>query len=303
MQKEKIKTIVVTGGNGFIGGHLIRRLLSEGYRVINYIRENSPKQNIPQGKLLINLDYINLEKYIDINKCYAFIHLATNYGRENCYKKIYESNIELPSKLLELLTKADCKIFINTDTFYGKSKNNYAHMTPYINSKKCFVELSKIFCALNAEVRVLNFRLEHVYGPMDGSEKFIPKLIEELKKNKSIELTMGNQERDFIYIEDVTNAYCIALKNIEKIQCGYTEYEIGTGVSMPVKEIVKLMKRLIKSSSDLKFGALPYRDGEIMKSKANIRAISDLGWCVNIETLVGLKSTLITDDKVSSIIK
>ena len=69
----------------------------------------------------------------------------------------------------------------------------------------------------------------------------------------------------------------------------FEEFEVGTGKETSIKEIILRIKELTQSVTKLKFGALEYRSNEIMKSKANIKALSDLGWAPKITIEKGFK--------------
>jgi CDP-abequose synthase len=292
MSLDKIKNVVVTGGTGFIGTCLIKKLLEDGYHVVQLIRGDFPSDNASKDEFLTYLTLKKIEDFAKNNNVYAFIHLATNYGNNSNLSDLVQCNIEAPLKLLELSLNANCNLFLNTDSFFCKSNNEYTYMRPYVYSKKSFTYLSKIFCEKNPNMRFLNLRLEHVYGPEDRSNKFVSQLVGKLKKNEKIDMTYGLQERDFIYVEDVAEAYIAILKKYEDIALGFSEFELGTGKSTTIKEFAELLRDLIKSRSELNFGALPYREGEMMKSVADVRPLSELGWTAKIELESGLSKML-----------
>lgn len=132
-----------------------------------------------------------------------------------------------------------------------------------------------------------------MYGPKDDSTKFIPFVIEKMLKNeKQIDLTKGEQKRDFIYVEDVVRAYLTLVKTIDKLDKKYYHIEVGTGKPTTIKDIVLLIKMLTNSDIKLNFGTLPYRKNELMYSSANIDFIKKLGWEPKVSLEEGLKETI-----------
>ncbi|MEN8907986.1 MAG: NAD-dependent epimerase/dehydratase family protein, partial [Clostridiales bacterium] len=140
--------------------------------------------------------------------------------------------------------------------------------------------------------KFVNMKLFHMYGPNDSSHKFIPQMINAINNNiESIKLTQGDQERDFIYIEDVIRAYSLVLKNIDKLS-GFTEFQVGTGEVVSIRDLLSLIKHITNSNTKLLFGALPYRNGEIMSSKANTNELLRIGWKAIVSLEDGLSKIL-----------
>ena len=152
-------------------------------------------------------------------------------------------------------------------------------MASYSLSKKHAIEYVNTIADFR-ETKFLNVRLYHLYGPEDKDEKFVVKILKALLSNKpEIELTEGNQTRDFIYIDDAVRAVFKILVNIKKLPAGrVVNFDVGTGADLSIREIVLLMHKLSRSKSKLLFGNLLTNDEEIKNSRADIRALKRLGW-------------------------
>ena len=284
------KTILLTGATGFLGSHLAERLVQEEHKVIILKRSFSDTwriQHILDKVICYNIDKIPLKKPFEDHNIDVVIHTATKYGRKGeSVKEIVEANLYFPLQLLEIAVFFNIVAFFNTDTVL------YKYLNYYSLSKKQFVEWLKIF---SEKIKIVNLKLEHIYGEKDDTTKFIPWIITQLLKNKKeIKLTEGKQKRDFIYIQDVVEVYCMVLAKIDAFEEGFYEYEIGSGNPIEIKILVELIKKLIGNDNTLlHFGAIPYRKNEIMGSKANLEKVkNDIGWVPKISLEEGLLKTI-----------
>jgi nucleoside-diphosphate-sugar epimerase len=130
-------------------------------------------------------------------------------------------------------------------------------------------------------------KLEHIYGLKDQKHKFVPFIIDKMLKNESIDLTHGTQKRDFIFVDDVIEAY-VKIINCNFVENTFYEFEIGSGRTTSIRDFVKLARRLCASKSTLNFGALPLSCNEIVESKADISMMNKFGW----EPIISLEDGL-----------
>ena len=267
-----MKTILITGANGFLGKALCSKLI-ESYVIVPVTRATGTDL----GGMFKNtkIDYI--------------IHAATFYGRSyEGATELIESNILLPLRVCEMGIKQGTKAFINADTFFN-CEQNYDYLTGYIKSKKQVNEWLK---TLSNRIPIINMKIQHMYGLGEGGDKFIPQLLEKLIAGKEMPLTMGEQKRDFIYIDDVVSAYLTILAHIDTQPKGFITYNIGTGKSISIKELCLTVKQLANSNSNLIFGALSYRENEIMDSFADNSILKELGWEPKISLEEGIKKII-----------
>jgi nucleoside-diphosphate-sugar epimerase len=140
----------------------------------------------------------------------------------------------------------------------------------------------------------INVSLEHFYGPGDDETKFVTYIIHNLLKNvDKIDLTKGEQKRDFIYIDDVVDAFTKIINSLDNFNRDFYEFEIGTNYPLSIKQFVELAKQLSGNKHTLlNFGALPYRENEVMNYYVNTSEISKLGWKCNRTIEEGLKKMI-----------
>ena len=281
-----MRTILITGINGFLGSHLAKKL-SKNYKIVGleYSVKNLFRLKDYSFKVYSSGD--ETDTIFKENEIFAIIHSATVYRRiTDPIENLILTNILLPVKLYELANRFNVSLFLNTDSFFNNEKYEYSFLSEYTLSKKHVLDWLK---TVKGDCKLINMKLFHMYGPDDSPDKFIPGIISKLKNgDPSIDITLGEQLRDFIYISDVVSAYRLVLQN-SSLMKKFIEFEVGTGKETSIKDIILQIKESIKSRTKLNFGALNYRPNEIMKSKANIKALCDLGWEPQITIEEGIK--------------
>jgi len=283
-----MKTILITGATGYLGGHLVNFFLSKGYKTIAlHLNKGEKIKFNPKFKKNIKkyyLDKTSIKTIFNENKIDIIIHTATLYGRNGePASKIIDSNVVFPVEILSLACENKVELFINTDTILNKNVNCYAL------TKNHFFDWMKMFCD---RIKCVNIKLEHFYGPNDNPVKFVAWLMQQFKSNvDSIDLTDGLQKRDFIYIDDVVSAFDFLVSNKTKMILGkINEFEAGTGIKITVKELVIMLRNLMKNTkTKLNFGALPYRKDEVLNCDVDISELKSLGWKPKVFIKQGLK--------------
>jgi CDP-paratose synthetase len=140
----------------------------------------------------------------------------------------------------------------------------------------------------------VNASLSQFYGPLDNPTRFCAKIIRNLLGNiKHIDLTLGEQKRDFVYINDIVDAIILLATYFLEKTPGYYPYEIGTGVNTRLRDFVYLVKQIIGNTvTQLNFGALPYRDDEVFMYQLDLEPIFSLGWKPKLDLISGLTETI-----------
>ncbi len=266
--------ILLTGATGFLGSHMLRYFLNKGHEMIILKRSTSDTWRVSD---LLNkvkcydIDSGELERVFKENpKLDVILHTAVSYGKKSSFSDLLITNIYFPMRLLEYALQYKVRCFCYSDTKLDKFTSSYSL------SKLQFAEWGK-YVADNNKIAFIDTRIEHMYGDMDDDNKFIPWVIKNCRDNVPyINLTLGEQKRDFIHVDDVVSAYDMIIKE-NKIS-GYEKYEIGTGKTKTIRQLVENIKEVIGTSTELRFGQIDYRKNETMESKANIEALVKLGW-------------------------
>lgn len=288
------KTILLTGGTGYLGSKLANKLCSK-YKVVILKRSFSSlnRLNGIKGDIkFYNIDQINLREIFLNNHIDIVFHCATNYGRGvNNSLDIVESNLILPITLLQLSKQFNVTAFINTDTILDKGVNSYAL------SKSQFNDWLQI---LSSDLKCINVKIEHFYGPDDDKTKFVSHLVSLILKDvEAIDLTKGEQVRYFLHVDDVINAFELLIEKIDQIDNGFLPLELGSIEGTSIRSVAELIKELsLNDKTKLNFGTLPYRTNEVMNPKIDLKKINEFGWKQGITLREGLLATINYEKKM-----
>ena len=277
--------VLLTGATGFLGSHLLKALVSKGYEVVVLKRSTSDMWRLKGFENTFksyDIDRVPLQTAFEEQPIDIVIHTACAYGKKGeSMQEILETNLMFGIKLLNTSISFNSKSFFNTGTFFNIGALSYKYLNYYALSKKQFEEWLQV---ASDKIQVINLKLEHMFGEQDGNDKFTTWILNELKQEKpTIPLTAGTQKRDFIYIDDVVSAYLTCLEQVPQLKA-FNDIEVGTGVLTPVKTFVTLVKSILEKlkgspiETQLNFGALPYREGEIMEPQVDNSVLCSLGW-------------------------
>ena len=286
--------ILVTGGAGFIGSHLVEELLSDENEILifdNFLTGKKENLEFPGNFKLINDDFgseSSLEKIEKFDPEICF-HLAAQssvvVSVENPALD-FENNILQPIKLIQVLLTSSCKKLVFTSsggTIFGEpsviptAEEDYADEpeSPYGVAKKRLNELIKIMTN-NSNLKYSILNLSNVYGPRQDphGEAGVVSIFANkyLNNEEPIIYGDGEQTRDYVYVKDVVSALIKASK-IDKNHF----LNIGTGVETSVNNLANSMKRQFNSEINPIYK--PAREGELNRSVLNnTKAKKELDW-------------------------
>ena len=262
------KNILITGCAGFIGSALSKKLIDKNYNVYGIDNLSSGKKNnIPKKLKFVRGDCgneKNLKKLEKIN-FFSIIHLAGQVGNEISFLyplKDCHNNIFSTVKLLDLAQKTNCKhfIFSSSMSVYGQVKKEA--VSENFNCKPAsFYGVSKLasenYISIFKKKRINStiLRLFTVYGPGQNLENKMQGMIsiylEQIYKNKKLIVRgSGERIRDFIYIDDLTE---IISKMIGKKIFFNQIYNIGSGNSYKIKDVIKKIQKITKINFPVKY--------------------------------------------------
>lgn len=309
--------VLVTGGTGFIGASLSKRLVKEGYEVISL--DNNSRGSLKKfgteidGVTFVEGDIRDVNSVIKAGRdCIHTYHLAYVNGTENFYK--------IPDVVLEVAVKGAINtlegaienghgkyILASSSEVYNEPNNIPTDETEKIlipdiqnprfsySGGKIISELLTINYSRNRELNGIIFRPHNVYGPDMGWEHVIPQLIKKIMeasdslKKKQIDLNIqgsGNETRAFCYVDDAVSGiiYCSKFGEAGEI------YNIGTLDEISISKLVKLISEVL----EMEINIIP---GEIMSGSPDRRCpditkIQKLGYNPEISIKAGLEKTI-----------
>jgi CDP-paratose synthetase len=291
-----VKVVYITGVTGFLGSHLARALVQGGIEVHGLKRSSSNVSRLRDiaGRITFHdLDRVPSDDLFGPDRVPdAIVHLATNYGQQReAASKLALDNTILPLTLLEAALCRGVPTFLNAGTCYT---TEYKYLQGYTLSKQQFLDWGKILAT--PKVRFINLKLFHPYGPGDGCSKFVPQMIRNcLELSGEIRLTAGEQRKDFVYVQDVVRAVQLLLAEPDRLAPGFVSLDCGSGNAVSIRKFVEAVHRLTRSQAVLRFGALPYRENEIMFSQADTSVLNSLGWKPTVSLEQGIAHILKED--------
>jgi len=304
----KEKKVLVTGASGFIGSHLVRRLLKEGAEVHIFIRKGSshfriydiiPDLIVWEGNLE---DWNSTYSCIKNSKPQIIFHLASFRNVERNFELInhmIDTNIKGTVNLIKAVIdeKITLECFINTGTCeeYGNAHTPFHEdqretpVSPYSASKVATTHLCQMVFK-TMELPTITLRPFLTYGPYQDTDMFIPSLIYHCLNGKDFPMTEGTQTREFNYIDDVVDAYLFAAASRGAVG---EIINIGNGVEYRIKDVAEKIVNMMDNPIRLLIGALPKRLGETSHFFcSNEKAKELLGWSPKVGLDEGLEKTI-----------
>lgn len=275
--------VLLTGASGFIGKTLSSYLEKLGYQVLKFTRELG--------------DIANKTSWESIEKTEFVIHLASRNFVPDSWKEsseFLESNVVGTSRALEYAKIHNAKTIYVSAYLYGTPTDlpiNENHPispnNPYALSKFLAEEVCK-FHANFLEQSITILRLFNVYGPGQRTEFLIPTLVSQCLNGNVISVLDLKPKRDYVFIEDVLDAIQKGMNKAGGLQI----YNIGSGLSYSVKEIIDIIQKICGSNLPVKSQDV-VRPNEINDVVADIsRARKNLGWIPKSDIFEGLNHTI-----------
>lgn len=298
--------VLVTGAAGFVGANLVRRLVQDKHKVYILQKQNSDiwrlkdlrsKIEFCKNSLLDKKGLFLLVKKIQPELIY---HLAAHgsYSYQQDIDEMMSTNILGTLNLLLATKDLPYLCFVNT----GSSSEYGIKKKPMFENDVCepisFYAATKlsatVICQVFAKIYrkpIITLRLFSVYGQYEDKHRFVPTIINCLIENKIIKLTPGEQRRDFVYIDDVIDAYI----KIPKVIPGLTEdlFNVGTGKQYTNDEVVKSLFKISQQKVAVLKGQYPARMWDTPCWVADIsRTKAMVGWRPKFNLEKGLLKTL-----------
>jgi UDP-glucose 4-epimerase len=303
--------VLITGGSGFIGSHIINHLLKTGYETVVL-------DNFFSGKIENIKNHMNNKKFHlikgdirnpkDVKSAFenveAIFHLAAIVNIPLSIENpslVNEVNVQGTLNLLEASIKQNIRrfVYVSTCAVYGEARYlpiDEEHPTnplsPYGASKLAAEHYCKVYHKIYG-LPTTCLRFFNIYGPRQPSGPYggvITTFLESLKKNKPIVIFGdGNQTRDFLYVKDAVEACMLALTSKD---CAGKTFNIGTGTKTSINELAQILIEQA-DKSHVEVTHVTERKGDIKESYADIhKAKKELGFKPKFSIHEGLKELI-----------
>ncbi len=303
--------ILVTGGCGFIGSHIVDAYLDMGHKVavIDNLSTGDIKNLNARAKFFKeDICNKNIKKIFEQEKFDIINHHAAQINvRTSVDDPIFDANVNIMGSLnlLDLAMKYSIKKFIFASSggaVYGEPDRfpitedfSINPTSPYGLSKATIERYVLIFSKLKNFDYVI-FRYSNVYGPRQISKSeagVISIFIEQiLNSRKCIVFGDGNQTRDYVYVNDVVNA------NIEALECKSAILNIGTGIETSVNDLINILSDITTKNVDHEHDAP--RSGDVFRNIVDTsRAATTIYWMPKTILKQGIKKTFDYFKKIS----
>jgi len=294
--------VFLTGATGFVGSHFVAYCLERSYEVGILCRENSKTDVFGNGlSFLKRYVYDNSTKSIisalSQMRPDVVIHLATYYKPKHQtedVENLISSNILYGTQLVEAMTQTGNSLLINFGTILQNFKNEeYFPTNLYSATKEAFHDILRYY-VLNQQLRVITLKLSDTYGVNDKRDKILNLLISSALNRTRIDLTLGEQYVDLVYIDDVVRAIdCAIVRLLKNVATGQECFSVQSNNPIKVKDLVPIVSEICQTNLEVNWGTVPYRSYEIFEPITVIERLP--GWQPRIDLRTGIK--LIVDSR------
>ena len=297
---------LVTGASGFIGAHLVARLLSEGCRVTVLARSSSvlPKEWLDRVRVVVSDDFRenNLRRVLD-TPVETIFHLAA-YGVKPNHRDVDEMlqiNVDMPATLVRLCSGWRARmVMAGTFSEYRSpstrqllSEDSPLEQRKLYGSSKAAGGLMASAIAQGDGTAFRLLRLFKVYGAGEAPHRLLPALVSGLAKHERVAVSAGTQVLDFVYVDDVVEAMLRADAHCRE-KGGIATWNVATGRPHSVREFAEQVASAMHADASLLgFGAIAMRkDDEPWLVGSPDLLCSELGWQPSIGLEGGVRAAV-----------
>ena len=291
------KNILVTGGSGFVGSHLVEELVKQKANVVTTFISTNPlayffSQGLNKKVKMVHLDVRDFESVFDtVTKFeidYIF-HLAAQALVETAYynpRRTLESNIIGTVNVLDsvrLYPKVKAVVVASSDKAYGKlEKGKYKEIDPLRGDHPYEVSKSAADLIATSYFKTYNLpivitRFGNIYGEGDlNYSRIIPGIMKSVVRGEKLEVRSdGKYVRDYLYVKDVVSGYLLLANNIEELKG--EAFNFGSEDTHSVLELIKLAEKILRKK--IKYNILNTVKNEIPYQSLDFTKIKKkLGW-------------------------
>lgn len=264
---------LMTGATGFIGSHLAKKLVENGWEVHIIIRPSSRVKLLDGilGSLSVHEHDGSTEQMFAIFETVKpdiVFHLAsfnkTSHQPQDIVKML-DSNIIFSTQLVEAMLNSGVHCLVNTGTCLQHFENkDYSPTCLYAATKQAFQDML-IYYTETTPLQAVTLKLFNSYGPNDHRPRIISLLQQAAKEKKTLSLSPGEQLLDLVYIDDITDAYMIAADQLLRGKLGKNDvFAISSKKPIRLKDLVQVFETVTGTPMPVQWGGRPYHFREFM---------------------------------------
>jgi len=301
-----MKRVMVTGAAGFVGANLVRRLAADGHVTTGLIRPGSDAWRLEGVRDRVRLlecdirDANATSRAVHDAQPEWVLHLAAwgGYSWQADRARIAETLVGGTNNLLAACTAAGAESFVNTGSSSEYGLRDHAPEeseapkpnSAYAAGKAKATEACRK-AAQSAAMRVITLRPYSAYGPWEEPNRLIPTLITNGLKGQLPPLVDPDVARDFVWIEDLVEAYLLAAER-EPHEPGAV-YNVATGTQVTIRQAVEVARSVLGIAAEPKWGSMPNRMWDTNCWVGNPALIErTLGWAPTVEFPDGFRRTV-----------
>ena len=301
-------SVLVTGGCGFIGSHLTRRLVAEGADVHALTSEVSsvfPRRLLDlRGSVTLHegnlMDRSAMDAVVKAARPRYIFHLGAYTHVGKSWQRVDEciqANIQGTVNLLQALADEGYERFVNTGTseIYGDIEVPFREdaivnpISPYSVSKYAAERFCRLF-QRSYGWPIVMLRPFNAYGPAQSPDRVIPEIVVRALRKEELKMTQARQTREFNYVEDLADGF---VKAATAPDVEGEIFNLGCGEEISMREVATMILDVMGNPIAPQFGALPERPTEIMRMYCDSsKARGRLGWAPEHSLREGLEKTI-----------
>ncbi|MFA6146755.1 MAG: NAD(P)-dependent oxidoreductase [bacterium] len=267
-------SVLITGGSGYIGSRLTRRLVDDGHSVSLLLPSEADLDSLG-GTVDRVAVYRDAESWkgvctaVEETRPDIVFHLAslvlTSHGPEDV-RRLVQSNVLFGAELLEAMTRFRVERLVVAGTSWQHFEDaDYNPVNLYAATKQAFEDLLT-FWSNTTPLRTTILELFDVYGPDDPRPKLLSLLLRVAFEGGEAGLTPGEQLVDMVHVDDVVEAFVLAGDRLGGLAPGSREkYSVSSGAPIELRRLVREFERVLGRSIPIRWGDRPYRPREMMR--------------------------------------
>ena len=294
---------LITGATGFVGANLALRMLGDGHEVHVLLRKEASLWRLAAVKSDLQMHWVDLQDKESVQHTIAEIrphwvlHLAAYgaYPSQTDLHHMIQTNIVGAANLLQACEQTGVDAFINTGSSSEYGFKSHATAEDELLEPNSYYAITKAaathlntYMAERVSFPVRTLRLYSVYGPYEEPTRLIPTLLKHAIQGTYPPLVSPETAHDFVYVDDVADAYCKALVTPSILRGGI--YNIGSGLQTKLGELVQVIRELFTISDDPVWDSMAAHPWDTNVWVADItKARQELDWTPQLSLRDGLK--------------